>query len=90
MIKRPAPGDWAQIAAVIGSLLVATYGAGVAYGMREKMEPRMQAQEIITDSMARTQTDFDRRLDEVDAKLDRVLCYLQSEAENFDAIRCAR
>lgn len=89
-MKRPQPGDWAQIAAVIGSLLVATYGAGVAWGMREKMEPRMQAQELITDSMARTQSDFDRRLDEVDAKLDRVLCYLESESSGFDAIRCAR
>lgn len=83
-------GELIQIVAMIGSVGVGAFGIGVNWGKKPDLAPQVKANTVAIDSMRVWNDSVGGAIDVLDAKVDRILCYIESEAEGFNQIRCAR
>jgi len=89
IIIAKTTADWLQLGGTIAALVVGAFGIGANWGGKE-FEPQIQANTVAIDSMRTRGDSVGRAIQSLDNKVDRVLCYIESQVEGFNQIRCAR
>lgn len=82
--------DVTSLFAMLGTVAVGSFGIGMNLGTKEDLTPQVKANRVAIDSMRVRDDSISRAIYLLDEKVNRVLCYVESQAEGINQIRCAR